>query len=145
MPGGDSTISLRLAQVDAVAVETDEHADDVRVTLVGGHKAQVQAKRTLRFDAVLRAAVAQWIAAAKSGLDPVRDRLVLATGAATGPVRELAEAFKRCKTDAPGVEEEQSPGAAHARLLLGRVLGGQDVVGAWRDLVAHCILDSSTS
>lgn len=168
--------SLMLAQVVAVAVETDEHADDVRVKLVGGHKAQVQAKRTLRFGAVLRGAVAQWNAAAKSGLDPVRDRLVLATGAASGPVHALARALERCKTDEPGaftaeenkvlarldqmlfgltaqqqdlvrrcavitvldVEEEQSPGAAHARLLLRQVVGGEVAVSAWRDLVTHC-------
>lgn len=37
------------------------------------------------------------------------------------------------------VEEEQSVGAAHARLLLGRVVGGGEVaVRAWRDLVKHC-------
>lgn len=169
--------ALRSAQVVAVAVETDEHADDVRVTFADGHKAQVQAKRTLRFGAVLRSAVAQWSEAAKSGLDQVRDRLVLVTGTASGRVRVLARALERCKTDEPGaftaeeekalraldqmlpnltaqqrqlvnrcavitvldVEEEQSPGATHARLLLGRVLGGGDVtVCAWRDLVAHC-------
>lgn len=169
--------TLRLARVVAVAIETDEHADDVRVMLLGGLKAQVQAKRTLCFGAVLRGAVAQWNAAAKTGLDPVRDRLVLVTGSASGPVLVLARALERCKTDEPGaftaeeqkaltrldqmlsglteqqrelvrrcavitvldVEEEQSPGAALARLLLGRVVGGGEVVvRAWRDLVAHC-------
>jgi hypothetical protein len=37
------------------------------------------------------------------------------------------------------VEEEQSSGAAHARLLLSGVVGGGEVaVHAWRDLIAHC-------
>lgn len=169
--------TLGLAKVAAVAVETDEHADDVRVRFTGGYKAQVQAKRTLRFGPVMKKAVAQWSDAAKSGLDPIRDRLVLITAAASGPVHVLAQALERCKTDEPGaftgkeeealkaldqmlpelttqqreflrqcavitvldVEEEQSVGAAQARLLLGRVLGNGDAtVRAWRDLVAHC-------
>lgn len=169
--------ALSVAQIVGVAVETDEFADDVRVTLADGYKAQVQAKRTLRFGSVLRGAVAQWDAAAKSGLDPVRDRLVLAAGTASGNVGVLARALERCKTDDPGaftaaeqktltqldemlpglttpqrdlvrrcavitvldVEEEESPGAAYARLLLARVVGGGGTaLRAWRDLVAHC-------
>jgi hypothetical protein len=51
--------ALSVAQVVGVAVETDEFADDVRVTFAEGYKAQVQAKRTLRFGSVLRGAVAQ--------------------------------------------------------------------------------------
>jgi ribosomal protein L40E len=168
--------ALGSARVVAVAVETDEHADDVRVRFFGGHKAQVQAKRTLRFGSALSGAVAQWTAAATSGLDPVRDRLVLVTRTASGPMGVLAQALERCKTDEPGaftagernglarldgmlsglsaqqrdlvrrcavitaldVEEEQSTGAAHARLLLQRVVGGEAAVRAWRDLVRHC-------
>jgi hypothetical protein len=169
--------ALSVAQVVGVAVETDEFADDVRVTFADGYKAQVQAKRTLRFGPVLRGAVAQWSAAAKSGLDPVHDRLVLVAGRASGNVGVLARALERCKTDDPGaftaaeqkalaqldemlpglttlqrtlvrrcavitvldVEEEESPGAAHARLLLARVVGGGGTaLRAWRDLVAHC-------
>jgi homoserine kinase len=68
--------ALSLAQVVRVAIETDEHADDVRVTFAGGQKAQVQAKRTFRFGSVLRKAAAQWSAAAKSGLEPTGDRVV---------------------------------------------------------------------
>lgn len=94
--------ALAQAHVVAVAVETDDYADDVRITFRGGHRAQVQAKRSLRFDAKLRSAVAQWIPAAKAGLDTSRDRLVLATGTANGPVTLLARALARCKTDEPG-------------------------------------------
>ena len=94
--------ALSLAQVVGVAVETDEYADDVRVSFVGGCKAQVQAKRTLRFGSVLRKAVAQWNAAATAGLDPIGDRLVVMTGAASAKVRVLAQALDRCKTDEPG-------------------------------------------
>jgi hypothetical protein len=169
--------ALSVAQVVGVGIETDEFADDVRVTFAGGYKAQVQAKRALRFGSVLRGAVAQWSAAAQSGLDPVRDRLVLVAGTASGNVGVLARALERCKTDEPGaftaaeqsaltrldemlprlttlqrnlacrcavitvldVEEEESPGAAHARLLLARVVGdGGVVLRAWRDLVARC-------
>jgi hypothetical protein len=169
--------ALGLAKVAAVAVETDEYADDVRVKFFDGYMGQVQAKRTLRFGAVLKSAVAQWGDAAEAGLDPIRDRLILVTGVASGPVRVLKRALERCKTDEPGaftreemevlgtldgmlpgltaqqrkrvrqcavitivdVEEEDSPGAAHARLLLGRVVGGGNAaVRAWRDLVSGC-------
>ncbi len=93
---------LAQARVSAVAVETDEYVDDVRVTLRDDRVAQVQAKRTLGLDKNFRSAVAQWSAAARAGLDPGCDRLVLVTGKASGPVMSLAKALERCKTDQPG-------------------------------------------
>lgn len=125
--------ALAQAQVVAVAVETDEYADDVRVTFRDGHKAQIQAKRALGIDDRLRSAVVQWIGAAKAGLDPTRDRLVLVTGTAGRPVMSLSKVLQRCKTDHP------SAFTGGEKVLLGRLNELlEDLSEAQRTLVHRC-------
>ncbi len=102
---------LELSQVASVAIETDEHADDVRVRLTSGCMAQLQAKLTLRGGKPLKTAVEQWSRAAQAGLDPERDRLVIVAGAISGPMQLLAHVLDRLRTDEPGAltqgEQEQ--------------------------------------
>ena len=101
-PLGGFGVSLGLAIVVGVAVETDDYADDIRITFKDGRRAQVQAKRTLRFGGVLRSAASQWVEAARDGLKAERDTLVLVTGSASGPISALGELLARFKTDEPG-------------------------------------------
>ncbi len=102
---------LELSHVASVAIETDEHADDVRVRLTSGCMAQLQAKLTLRGGKPLKTAVEQWSRAAQAGLDPERDRLVIVAGAISGPMQLLAHVLDRLRTDEPGAltqgEQEQ--------------------------------------
>jgi hypothetical protein len=101
-PLGGFGVPLASATVREVAIETDEHADDIRIAFDGGHVAQVQAKRTLRFGPPFANAVAQWVGAAKEGLDLNRDRLVLVAGTVSGPIASLSHLLERLKTDSPG-------------------------------------------
>jgi hypothetical protein len=102
---------LELSHVASVAIETDEHADDVRVRLTSGHLVQIQAKSTLRGGKPLETAIDQWSRAAKAGLDPVHDRLVIVAGTVSGPMQLLARVLDRLRTDEPGAltrsEQEQ--------------------------------------
>jgi hypothetical protein len=104
-------LPLELSYVATVAIETDEHADDVRVRLTSGCKAQVQAKLTLRGGKSLNGAVEQWSRAAQAGLEPERDRLVIVAAAISGPLQVLANVLDRLRTDEPGAltqgEQEQ--------------------------------------
>lgn len=102
--------ALSLAQVVGVAIETDAHADDVRVTFARGQMAQVQAKRTLRLGAVLSKALAQWSAAATSGLDFPDDQADMAQVRLSVPWLTLAltslpeELWVAVRVQAPGID-----------------------------------------
>jgi hypothetical protein len=126
---------LGIAKVASVAVETDEPVDDLRVRFADGRLAQVQAKLTVaRINGkAMAAAAAQWGRAARGGVDPQRERLVLVTASAGRGVQSLAAALERCKTDVPG-----APTAAQAKAMavLDRLLA--KLTDAERDLVRRC-------
>src|SRR4051794_15338118 len=69
---------LGAAKVASVAVETDEHVDDVLVRFADGRQAQVQAKLSVaRINGkAMTSAAAQWARAARAGVDPERERLL---------------------------------------------------------------------
>ncbi|WP_264031238.1 HEAT repeat domain-containing protein [Cellulosimicrobium sp. SH8] len=102
MPLPKFGVPLPAAQVAGVALETDEHVDDVLIEFKSGCRALVQAKRRLEFGPTFKKVVAQWIAAAKDDLDPNRDRLVAIAGSGSGAIRDLATALERHRTDIPG-------------------------------------------
>jgi hypothetical protein len=83
------------AQVSAVALETEDPVDDIRIDFASGWTAQVQAKRTLARGTALTKAVAQWAEAAKGDLDPTVTRLVIATASLNGPMRDLQRVLDR--------------------------------------------------
>lgn len=106
--------------VTFVATETDDAVDDVRVTFDGGHTAFVQAKRTLRGGRAFTSAVAQWVQAAKQGIDPALHRLVIVAGEISGPMHTLAQLLDRRRTDTPAAPTDAEQRAAETldRLLV---------------------------
>jgi hypothetical protein len=70
------------AHVNAVALETDDAVDDIRVEFT--------------------TAVAQWAKAAKGKLDPDTDRLVIVAGSISGSMGTLKRVLEQYKTDRPG-------------------------------------------
>ncbi|MFB7539137.1 NACHT domain-containing protein [Streptomyces zaomyceticus] len=98
------------ARVASVSLETDDCVDDIRIDFESGQRAFVQAKRSLDAGKPLKDSVAQWVQAARAGLDPNNDRLVIVSGTLTGPLRHLRTVLKREKTDHPGsrTKEESS-------------------------------------
>lgn len=89
------------AQVSAVALETDDALDDLRIECGSDWRVFVQAKRTLGAGNAFEKAVAQWVEAAKGQLNPDRDRLVLVGMEVKGKVRTLVEILKRAKNGIP--------------------------------------------
>ncbi|MBL7487600.1 hypothetical protein I6A62_05795 [Frankia sp. AgW1.1] len=89
------------ARVRAVVLETDDAVDDLRVEFSSGWTVCVQAKRKLTF-AVLPKVVQQWAVAARRGLDPSRDRLVVAAGWLSGSMRDLREVLEARRFSIPG-------------------------------------------
>ncbi|MFE6481765.1 NACHT domain-containing protein [Streptomyces sp. NPDC057757] len=106
-----------------MSLETDDSVDDIRIDFETGRRALVQAKRSLTAGKPLQDAVAQWVQAAKAGLDPAKDRLVIVSGTLSGPMRKLQQVLNRERTDHPG-----SPTEDEARVLAGvrNLLGDLD-------------------
>jgi len=90
------------ARIGSVSLETDDVVDDIRIDFESGFVTFVQAKRRLDGGNSFKKAIAQWARAAKQGLDPDRDRLVIVTGSMSGPMSLLGRALVRLKTDIPG-------------------------------------------
>lgn len=109
-----------LARVASVSLETDDPVDDIRIDFESGQRALVQAKRSLTAGKPLKEAVAQWVQAARVGLDPARDRLVIVSGTLSGPMRKLQQVLNRERTDHPGSPtKEEAEVLADVRALLG--------------------------
>lgn len=87
------------AQVSAVALETDDALDDLRIECGPDWRVFVQAKRTLAAGSSFKKAVAQWVEAAKGQLDPDRDRLVLVGRELRGVVKTLSVLLEREKNE----------------------------------------------
>jgi hypothetical protein len=119
-------VAAPAAQVSTVSLETEDPVDDVRVEFSSGAISYVQAKRTLRKGRPLNSAVEQWVRAARRGLQPGRDHLVIVTGELSGPLKVLQGVLRRLKTDRPaaltGKEEAE---LQHLRTLL-EPLGERD-------------------
>ncbi len=101
----------------AVALETDHPVDDIEVQFDDGSRVFIQAKRTLgvtaRSNSAFGSAVdqlrQQYLA---GGLRAQTDRLVLAVGQMTGPLRNLRSAFERARKPLAG-----SPSSGEAKAL----------------------------
>lgn len=121
------------ARVAAVSPETDDPVDDIRIDFESGWRVLVQAKRSLNAGKSLKVAVAQWVQVARVGLDPAKDRLVIAAGTLSRPMRHLRRVLNRERTDRPG-----SPTEGEARILATvlELLG--DLDEAERELVLKC-------
>jgi hypothetical protein len=89
-------------RIKAVALETDDPVDDVRIEYTSGARSLVQAKRTLKKGPQFESAVAQWVNAAKQGLDPNQDRLVIVAGRFSGPLQVLQQVLDRFKAELLG-------------------------------------------
>lgn len=102
VPVGGLEIPDADAQVSTVILETDKAVDDIGITFVSGWTAYVQAKRSLRKGKPLNKAVGQWVEAGKSGVDPTRQRLVIASGSLNGTMRTLRDVLNRRRLKTPG-------------------------------------------
>lgn len=92
------------AQVRAVALETEDALDDLRVEFASGWQVFVQAKRTLTKGAAFEKAVAQWVEAAKGQLDPDRDRLMLVGREVKGAAKTLSTLLQQAKNGIPPIQ-----------------------------------------
>lgn len=101
--------------VVAVSTETTDPVDDVRVELASGRSVLLQAKRTLRSGGPFRKAVEQWVEAARIGIDPDRQRLVIVSGQVSGPLKRLGDLLDRLRSDHPA--ELTATEAAAAAML----------------------------
>lgn len=100
LPGMD--IAPEDAIVESVALETDDPIDDIRIRFTGGMRAFIQAKRHVDAGRPFKEAVKQWVAAAREGLDPSQDRIVIAGGSLSGTIRHLGVVLERARTSQPG-------------------------------------------
>lgn len=121
------------ARVAAVSPETDDPVDDIRIDFESGWRVLAQAKRSLNAGKPLKDAVAQWVPAARGGLDPAKDRLVIVAGTLSGPMRRLRRVLNRERTDRPGLPTE---GEARILAAVREFLG--DLDEAERELVLKC-------
>jgi hypothetical protein len=84
-----------------LGVESDAFVDDLEVGLAGGGIAHIQAKLEMNFGSSRKGAFStsvldQWLAQVATGIvRPERDRLVLAVGHASQPLRNLGTALAR--------------------------------------------------
>jgi hypothetical protein len=90
-----------------VALEADYPVDDIAVTLSGGGKAFIQAKRSVNLStsptAEFFSVVQQWKSAVNhTDFNPTTDRLVLAVQNPSQPIRDLRSALIRYKAEASG-------------------------------------------
>ncbi|NJI58609.1 ATP-binding protein [Microbacterium oxydans] len=96
-----ASMSAAHTMVTAVATETDDPVDDVRVEFAGSQIALLQAKRTLRAGRAFSSAVAQWVVAARQGIDPSIHRLVIVAAEINGPMKVLARLLDKSRTGTP--------------------------------------------
>lgn len=87
----------RDAQVSAVAYQTDDPVDDVRISFATGHTCYIQAKRTLGFNDQFKEAVAQWVKAAQAGLGD-HDHVAIVAGVLNGPMLTLRRVLDITRT-----------------------------------------------
>ena len=142
--GGQAPKWLPLSGKPAIPVEvrleTEHPVDDVLVDLTDGGRIFVQAKRSLRLEASAGSefgkAVAQWKGAVRErSVNAECDRLVLAIGQPTGPLRDLGAALSRRRDALTGA----APPAQQAALeRLNHHLG--DLTHAQRDLLLDVAL-----
>jgi len=97
-------VPMDQAFVRAVGLETDNVVDDVSVSLGGDWTALIQAKRRLDAGSALSKAAAQWVEAARRGINPENTRLVIASGQISGPMRTLKTLLEREKLEHPGTD-----------------------------------------
>jgi len=99
----------------AVALETDDPVDDLRIDLKSGGRVFIQAKRSLnlstRPNSGFGSAIAQFKSAVRSQeLCPAQDRLVIAACEMSGPIKRLGRALDRLRAEQAGgfsaVEEQ---------------------------------------
>ena len=133
-------LSGRLAIPVGVRLETEHPVDDVLVDLTDGGRIFVQAKRSLGLEesagSEFGKAVAQWKSAVRErSVNAECDRLVLAIGQPTGPLRDLGAALSRRRDALTGA----APLAQQSALQrLNHHLGG--LTHAQRDLLLDVAL-----
>lgn len=80
--------------------ETAGAVDDVRCCFDTGHRWDVQAKRRCAWDPTFAEVVDQWVRAVREDELSDEDRLVLASGGLSGPLRHLGAASRRMRDGA---------------------------------------------
>jgi hypothetical protein len=105
---------------ETVEIETDDPVDDVGLRLRGGGRAFLQVKRTLDLGTSKGSAffktVDQWKELVRARpLDPLQDRVGVAAGRITQPLRDLGRALERGRRTVAGARSEREE-AAHSRL-----------------------------
>lgn len=93
-------LSKGAAVPSALRLEADEAVDDIVIDFSGGGRAFLQAKRNLRLATAPASQLAKAMsqcrrAVVESELDPKTDRLIIVSGSASGPIRDLKEALRR--------------------------------------------------
>ena len=95
LPGFGAGLGL----VQSVALETDDPVDDIKISFDSGEVTYVQAKRRLQKGVQFESAVAQWVEAAKKGIDPKTEHLIIVAGSVSGPLTTLREVLETFKLD----------------------------------------------
>ena len=121
-------------------VETDDPVDDLGATLHGGGRLFVQAKSSLTLrtrpgDPLAKALAQCRSAAEKSDLNAERDRLVIATGAPSKSIKDLASALERRRDPFAGAPTKAE---AEALAKLEPLLAG--LGEGSRDLLLDCLV-----
>lgn len=122
------------AYVEVVSLETEGAVDDIEVQFTSGWTASIQAKRTLKRGTPLTNAVKQWVVAGKAGVDPSRERLVIASGSLNGPMRNLRTALDRRRLSPAG------PATAAQEEILDHVI---DLLGDLTAKQRNAVLDAA--
>lgn len=112
--------------VSAVATETTHAVDDVRIDFESGRVAHLQAKRTLNAGKPFKDAVEQWVKAARDGLDPGSERLVIVSGQISESLIRLGLLLERRRTDRPAaLTKDEQKEADRLNALLGALTDEQ--------------------
>lgn len=117
-----------------IKVESDEAVDDLLCQAPVG-ALLLQAKRTCGMDARFRSAVDQWVAVVQEKGLEAHSRLVLVTGMATGPLRDLGAALERRRNP-----DAQQPSAGE-QVALNRLISIVD--GRLDDVQLRALLDAA--
>lgn len=121
------------ADVESVALETEDPLDDIRVNFKSGWTALIQAKRTLAKGRNFEKAVDQWAQAARTSLAPETHRFVIVGGQLSGPIKDLQQVLKRNQTDLPGPPTKaEAESIAYLRGLL------KDLTPEQEDVILRC-------
>jgi hypothetical protein len=122
------------AYVEVVSLETESAVDDIEVQFTSGWTASIQAKRTLKRGTPLTNAVKQWVVAGKAGVDPSRQRLVIASGSLNGPMQHLRTVLDRRRLSPAG------PATAAQKEILDHVI---DLLGDLTTKQRNAVLDAA--